>query len=114
MREYIIKFKERSPNSDWGKEINEKAKEFFNIYQDVYNNSFKDDDNYKDIELSLPDDFKSNISGYIMSANMDKLLHVSTNFLSGKDPLQRSIERQLGEVRKFIRYMHEAEKFKID
>ena len=114
VREYIIKFKERSPNSDWGKEIKEKAKEFFNIYQDAYNNSFKDDHNYKDIELSLPDDFKSNISGYIMSANMDKLLHVSTNFLSGKDPLQRSIERQLGEVRKFIRYMHEAEKFKID
>lgn len=61
---------------------------------------------------NLPSEFRSNLKTYIRCSNIDKLL---ASFEIGlgirEESLGRSLERQLGEARKFVRFMKEAEEF---
>ena len=61
--------------------------------------------------LDLKDDFETNLRSYIRPLNIDKMLKSIHDYLSTDDIRQRSPARRLGEVRKFIRYMKEADEF---
>lgn len=61
---------------------------------------------------NLPSEFRSNLKAYIRCSNIDKLLASFEIGLGIKEEsLGRSRERQLGEGRKFVRFMKEAEEF---
>ena len=60
-------------------------------------------------DLPLPGDFESQIGHYVMAANIDQLVKSLVYGLTGHDELERTDARVLGEARKFIRYMKEAE-----
>ena len=60
----------------------------------------------------LPSDFRSNLKTYIRCSNIEKLLGTFEKGLGiTEENRGRSLERQLGEARKFVRFMKEAEEF---
>ena len=98
VRELVVK--DENTSADRQRTIDEGVQYFLKAYQNS-------------CSLPLPDDFHANLSAYIRSSNMDKLLNSFWYGLSGQDPLQRSEARLFGEARKFIRYMKEAREFRI-
>jgi len=62
--------------------------------------------------LYLPPTFEKEISTYIKSANIAKLLYTCERLFSGVDTHRRSEARQIGELRKFVRFIKEADKLK--
>lgn len=79
------------------------ARKFLRAYVDVMNTA--------DNRLDLPEDFASSLADYVKSANIEKLLHALIYALRGRDELGRGAARVLGEARKFIGYMKEADEF---
>ncbi len=67
-------------------------------------------DSYRqECDLKLPDDLELNMCPYIQRANVGKLISICWTGLYGHDKWSRGDTRMLGECRKFIKYMKEAE-----
>jgi hypothetical protein len=61
----------------------------------------------------LPENFETNLGAYIRCSNMDKMLGAFQKGLGlSEEVLMRPEERQLGEARKFVRFMKESENFR--
>lgn len=80
---------------------------FLQSYQEGFRSVGRDD------YLPLPIDFDSNLWKYIAAANIDKFISSSERCLGLRaESIGRTVERQHGEVRKFVRFLHEAQSFK--
>lgn len=115
VREFVICYCEYDTDDNERKNLIKKGRDFF---LDNYLQELRDLKEQKPHKLEklvcsydFEEDFRKNLDIYIKSANMEKMLNVLNNAVSGKDILQRSEARRIGEVRKFIRYMQEAEEF---
>lgn len=119
VREYVIS---QCISIDNDEEKRGHIKNGINIFLSNYLEKLKDvdkrlveenSDGHKlEYSVTFTKDIIKNIHSYIKSANMEKMLNVFMSAVSGKDVLRRSEARNIGEVRKFIRFMKEADEFK--
>ena len=64
--------------------------------------------------IPLPDDFETELGKYIRSSNMGKMFGIFQDGLGLNDDIRMRPEaRNLGEARKFVRFMKESEAFRL-